>query len=156
MKTKDIPIFRQKVLDVLPITQAEVGKILGIGSRDVSKLVIPMTKEHLIRRTKVDNTFLLEKNGSDIDKNVIEENKRFEVLLSNGKFSPCCSCDLECDPIHCQKLTEWIMGIGKDYEKDSQSKGDSQSNDFQSKDGSQPSDHDKKADKKADKKTDKK
>lgn len=134
MKVKDIPVFRQKVLDALPITQAEVSKILGIGSRDVSRLIIPMMKEHLIKRTKVDNTFLLEKNGSEADENVVKKKRGFEVLLADGKFSPCCNCDLECDPIHCQKLTEWIMCIEKDYKDDPRS----------SKDGSQSSDLDKK------------
>lgn len=109
MKVKDIPIFKQKVLDAIPVTQAEVGKLLGIDRRDTSRLIVAMLKEHIIRRTKTDNTFLLEKNGN----NVCEKKKDLGVLLSGGKFSPCCGCELECDPEHCQKLTEWLMGDHK-------------------------------------------
>lgn len=106
MKVKDIPIFKQKILDAIPITQAEVSKMLGIDHRDTSKLIGAMLKEHIIKRTKADRTFLIEKNGSDIR----EKKKGFEMLLSGGKFSPCCGCDLVCDPELCQKLTEWLMG----------------------------------------------
>lgn len=105
MKVKDIPILKQKVLDAIPITQAEVAKMLGIDRRDTSRLIVAMLKEHIIKRTKADNTFLLEKNGSS----VCEKKKSFEALLSGEKFSPCCGCELECDPGQCQKLTEWIM-----------------------------------------------
>ncbi len=105
MKVKDIPILKQKVLDAIPITQAEVAKMLGIDRRDASRLIVAMLKDHIIKRTKTDNTFLLEKNGS----NVHEKKNSFEALLSGDKFSPCCGCELECDPGQCQKLTEWIM-----------------------------------------------
>lgn len=106
MKVKDIPILKQKVLDAMPITQAEVAKILGIDRRDTSRLIVAMLKDHTIKRTKATNTFLLEKNGSD----VIEKKKDLVALLSGEKFSPCCGCELECDPGQCQKLTEWLMG----------------------------------------------
>ncbi len=104
MKIKDIPIFKQKVLDVIPITQAEVTKMLGIDSRDTSRLIAAMLKEHIIKRTKSDNTFLLLKNGSDVQKE-----KDFGALLSGEKFSPCCGCELECDPGNCEKLNEWLI-----------------------------------------------
>ncbi len=104
MKIKDIPIFRQKVLDALPITQAEVSKMLGIDHRATSKLIAAMLKEHSIKRIKTDRTFLIEKNGSDV-----HEKKCFDALLSGGKFSPCCGCELECDPGCCEKLIEWII-----------------------------------------------
>ena len=106
MKVKDIPIFKQKVLCALPITQAEVSKMLGIDHRDTSKLIGVMLKDHIIKRTRADRTFLLEKNGSDIQEKKID----FNVLLSGDKFSPCCGCDLDCDPVNCNKLTVWIMG----------------------------------------------
>lgn len=105
MKVKDIPIFKQKVLDAIPITQVEVGKMLGIGHRDTSKLIGVMLKEHIIKKTRSDRTFLIEKNGSDVDKK-----KDFGVLLSGEKFSPCCGCELECDPVQCKKLVEWLIG----------------------------------------------
>lgn len=104
MKVKDIPIFKQKVLDAIPITQAEITKMLGIDRRDTSRLIVAMLKEHIIKRTKADSTFLLEKNGSNVC-----DKKDFRSLLSGDKFSPCCGCELECDPRHCHKLTEWLM-----------------------------------------------
>jgi hypothetical protein len=65
MKTKDLPVLKQKVLDILPITQAEMWKTLGIPNRDGSTLVTLMLKENLIRRTKQDKSFLLERiNGN--------------------------------------------------------------------------------------------
>lgn|SRR3990167_1259326 len=109
MKVKDIPILKQRVLDAMPITQAEVAKMLGIDRRDTSRLIAVMLKEHIIKRTKADNTFLLEKNGSDVR----EKKKDLGALLSGEKFSPCCGCELVCDPAHCQKLTEWVMGYIK-------------------------------------------
>lgn len=117
MKVKDIPVFRQKVLESLPIMQSDVSKLLGIDHRDTSKLIGAMLKDHLIKRTKADKTFLIEKNGSEDEK---KHEKDFGALLSNGKFSPCCGCALECDPIHCQKLTEWINEYIK--EKDMKNK----------------------------------
>jgi hypothetical protein len=108
MKVKDIPIFRQKVLDALPITQAAVSKMLGIDHRDTSKLIGIMLKEHIINRTKVDRTFLINKNGSDNDGGSKEKKKDFGALLSGGKFSPCSGCESDCDPGNCQRLMEWI------------------------------------------------
>lgn len=109
MKTKDIPIFRQKVLDALPITQADVSKMLGIDHRDASKLIGIMLKEHVINRTKVDRTFLINKDGSGDDEGKKEKKKDFGGLLSEGKFSPCCGCESNCDPGNCQRLMEWII-----------------------------------------------
>lgn len=114
MKVKDIPIFKQRVLDTVPITQADVSKILGIDHRDTSKLIKKMLEEHIIKRTKINNTFLLEKNGSEVKENKI----CFDALLSGEKFSPCCGCELECDSRYCPKLTEWVVGdIKKDDKK---------------------------------------
>lgn len=110
MKVKDIPIFRQRILDALPIVQAEIGKMLGIDHRDVSKLINAMVEEHLVQKTKADRTFLIEKYKG----NGHEKKKDFSVLLANEKFSPCCGCDLECDPAHCPKLDEWIKGCIKE------------------------------------------
>jgi DNA-binding Lrp family transcriptional regulator len=121
MKVKDIPIFKQKVLDAMPITQAEVSKILRIDHRDTSRLIKAMLEEHIIKRTKANNTFLLEKNGSDVKAKKV----CFDVLLSGGKFSPCCNCELECDPGDCRKLTEWLIeGVNKEDKKGSTSNDD--------------------------------
>lgn len=106
MKVKDVPILKQRVLDMLPITQSDMWKKLGINHRDGSQLIGIMMKENLIKRTKADRTYLLE-NANGHEKK--EKKADLNVLLSKGKFSPCCGCDLECDPGHCQKLTEWIM-----------------------------------------------
>lgn len=107
MKVKDIAIFKQKVLDAIPITQAEVGKMLGIDHRDTSKLIGIMLKEHIIKKSKSDRTFLIEKNGNGMDG--LDKNKDFGTLLSGEKFSPCCGCELECDPARCKKLEEWLI-----------------------------------------------
>lgn len=106
MKTKDIPIFKQKVLDMLPVTQAEVWKKLKIDSRSGSELINMMLKESLIERTRHDKTFMIErKNGSGPKKT----KKDCSALLSkNGKFSPCCGCIIDCDPVKCVLLSEWL------------------------------------------------
>lgn len=109
MKLQDVPTFKQKVLDMLPVTQAEVWKNLGIGHRDGSSLIGLMVKESLIKKTKQDNTFLLEKiggNGHDKEK----KKKDYSVLLSkSGKFTPCSGCELNCVPTTCEKLTAWLL-----------------------------------------------
>lgn len=105
MRVKDIPILKQKVLDAIPATQAEITKMLGINRRDTSRLIAVMLKEHIIKRTKADSTFLLEKNGSDMQ----EKKRDFNALLSGDKFAPCCGCEIDCNPIHCSKLTVWLM-----------------------------------------------
>ncbi len=110
MKVKDIPILKQKVLEILPITQAEITKILGIDHRDVSKLIGEMIKEHIIKKKRVDRTYLLELNGH-------EEEKDFTLLLCGDKFTPCAGCSEDCDPTLCQKLTDWITGDNKKEEK---------------------------------------
>lgn len=108
MKVKDIPIFKQKTLDMLPITQAEVWKKLGINSRDGSELISIMLEEHLIKRTKQYNTFLVERlNG---DRKAEKKKKSFLVLFSkNGKFSPCCGCLLDCNALTCKRLHNWLI-----------------------------------------------
>ena len=107
MKVKEIPVLKQRVLDILPITQAEMWKVLGINHRDGSQLVGIMVKENLIKKTKADKTYLLESiNGHE---NIKKKKADFNALLSKDKFSPCCGCELECDPGECRKLTDWIM-----------------------------------------------
>lgn len=104
-KKRDASLVKQKIFDILPITQSDMWKKLGIGRRYGSKLVDAMLKDGLINRTKVDNTFLLEKAGEIAHK----KEKDFSVLLSNqSKFSPCCGCMIECDPGTCNMLTEWL------------------------------------------------
>lgn len=109
MKTKDIPIFEKRVLDMLPITQAEVWKQLKIGSRNGSGLIKVMLEHKLVKRTKISGgTYLIEKlNGSEHKKEI-----KFDILLSKcgTMFSPCCGCNMICDPEKCVSLTEWILG----------------------------------------------
>lgn len=96
---------KQKILDMLPITQPDMWKKLGINRRSGSRLVNAMLEEGLIKRTKVDNIFLLEKAGEVSHK----KEKDFSALLSNNRFSPCCGCMIECDPRTCNMLTEWLI-----------------------------------------------
>lgn len=112
MKSKDLPFLKQKVLDSLPITQVEVTKMLGIDHRYVSQIIGIMVKENLIKKTKADRTFLLEKYGSNGHEK--KKKKDFKILLINDKFSPCCACEIDCKPEYCQKLDEWIKGCLKE------------------------------------------
>lgn len=70
MKVKDIPILKKKVLDILPITQAEVWKKLGIDSSEGSELIRTMLAENLIKRTKEGGTYLIESPNGDRTKDV--------------------------------------------------------------------------------------
>lgn len=109
MKVKDIPILRQRVLDMLPVTQSEVWKKLGINSRDGSEIISIMLGENLIRRTKQDKTFFIERLNGDGNGN-LKKKKDFSALLSNGKFSPCCGCcQTKCDATACELLTKWLI-----------------------------------------------
>lgn len=104
MKIKDIPGLREEVLKMLPITQTEMWKTLGIGHRDGAELIGIMVKENLIKRTKIKNTFLLESaNGK-------KPKISFSILLSASRFSPCYGCEKECMPASCMQLTEWVIG----------------------------------------------
>lgn len=97
--------IKQKILDILPITQPEMWKKLGLNRRKGSRLVNTMLNEGLIKRTKVDNIFLLE-NANEVSH---KKEKDFSALLSNSKFSPCCGCMIECDPGTCNMLTVWLI-----------------------------------------------
>lgn len=106
MKTKDIPSLEKQVLGMLPITQAEVWKCLGIGNRDGSSLVNLMLGENLIKKTRFKKTFILERKNGDTENN---KYSRYSCLLSyDGNFSPCCGCVRECNPRKCNSLTEWL------------------------------------------------
>lgn len=109
MKIKDIPRLKQQVMSILPITQAEMWKALGINSKDGSELIGYMLNERLIKRTIIkigsSRTFLLESaNGTGHAKKT-----DFSVLLSGGKFSPCCGCEKDCVPAGCMQLAQWVI-----------------------------------------------
>ena len=109
MKIKDIPRLKQQVMSILPITQAEMWKALGINSKDGSELIGYMLNERLIKRTiiKIEGkrTFLLEhRNGNGHSKQT-----DYSVLLSGNKFSPCSRCEKECVPANCNQLAKWIV-----------------------------------------------
>lgn len=111
MKTKDVPVFKQKVLDMLPITQAEIWKTLRIGQRDASDLISIMIDENLIKKRRLNRTFMLERmNGSGKKKMGNKKKIGFAVLLSNDdQFSPCCNCRLDCEPSTCILLDKWLI-----------------------------------------------
>ncbi len=109
MKIKDIPRLKQQVMSILPITQAEMWKALGINSKDGSELIGYMLKDKLINRTIINiegkRTFLLErKNGNGHSKWT-----DCSALLSGDKFSPCAGCKKDCVPSYCEQLTEWVI-----------------------------------------------
>ncbi len=110
MKIKDIPRLKEHVMSMLPVTQADVWKPLGLNSQDGSELIKFMLYDKLIKRTRVKiegkETFLLERaNGNGSAKKI-----DFTVLLSGNKFSPCCGCEEYCLPANCMKLTAWVAG----------------------------------------------
>ena len=107
----DDPVIKQKVLDMLPAIQSDIWKNLEIDRRSGSRMIGKMVKEGLVKRTKSDNTFLIEKlDGDGKDKEVKDEKSKYSFLLSNsGKFSPCCNCERECNPTICTLLTEWLL-----------------------------------------------
>jgi hypothetical protein len=105
LKLKEVPELKQRVLDMLPITQAEVWKNLGINHRDGSELISIMLKENLVKKTRKDKTYLIERDGHEKQKKEIN----FSILLSTkGKFAPCCGCELICDATICKLLEEWL------------------------------------------------
>ena len=104
MKIKDIPELKERVMTMLPATQTDIWKTLGIGHRDGGMLISIMTQENLIKRTKIKKTFLLEiVNGNGHFKKT-----DYSVLLSGAKFSPCSGCEKDCLPAYCIQLTEWV------------------------------------------------
>lgn len=109
MKLKDIPRLKQQVISMLPVTQAEMWKALGISSKDGSELTGYLLADKLIKRTKIkiDSkwTFLLE----SANENGHSEKIGFSVFLSGDKFSPCCGCEKDCVPADCLQLEEWII-----------------------------------------------
>jgi hypothetical protein len=95
---------------MLPVTQAEMWKALGISSKDGSELIGYLLNEKIVKRTaiKIDGkrTFLLESaNGNGHAKRI-----DYSALLASGKFSPCCGCGTECVPADCMRLIEWLVG----------------------------------------------
>lgn len=114
MKTKDIPMLKEKILGILPITQAEIWKNLGIKRRDVSSLINVMVDDGLVKKTKVGGTFLVESlnGGNRRKKHKIDKKKGLSLLLSKSKkFSPCTGCAIDCDPPRCYALDKWIKDI---------------------------------------------
>lgn len=102
-KMKNIHVLEQKVLDMLPIKQADMWKNLGINNQDGSALTRIMLDENLIKRTKLNRTFLLERKFKC-------DNKRKNPLLlsEKGNFSPCVGCKRSCEPPKCDLLAEWL------------------------------------------------
>ncbi len=96
---------------MLPVSQAEMWKALGISSKEGSELIGYLLGDKLIRRTRIKTdgkwTFLLESaNGNGHAKKT-----GFFVLLSGDRFSPCCGCEKDCVPKSCMQLAEWVISI---------------------------------------------
>ncbi len=94
---------------MLPVSQAEMWKVLGISSKDGSEHIGYLLNEKIVKRTtiKIDGkrTFLLESaNGNGHAKRI-----GYSVLLSGDKFSPCCGCVEDCVPANCRQLAEWVI-----------------------------------------------
>ncbi len=109
MKIKDIPRLTEQVFGMIPVTQTEKRKALGLSSQDSSELIGYLLNEKLIKRTTIkigsSRAFLLESaNGNGHAKRI-----DYSVLLSGEKFSPCCGCFEECVPVDCVRLKEWVI-----------------------------------------------
>ncbi|HWR26653.1 MAG TPA: Lrp/AsnC family transcriptional regulator [candidate division Zixibacteria bacterium] len=94
---------------MLPVSQAEMWKALGISSREGSELIGYLLGDKLIRRTRIKTdgkwTFLLESaNGNGHPKKT-----DYSILLSGDRFSPCCGCEKDCVPASCMQLAEWVI-----------------------------------------------
>jgi hypothetical protein len=85
MKTKDLPIFKQKILDMLPVTQVDMWKKLEIDSREGSHIVDIMLKENLLTRRRLDKSFLLEKLNGNGNGNIDNINKDVDENLKKKK-----------------------------------------------------------------------
>lgn len=103
---KEYEILQKRVLGVLPSVQSEIWKKLNIERRKCSKLMIEMEELCLIKRTKKEGSFMVEKvNGEVIE----VKSRNFSALLStSGKLAPCCGCHEMCNPISCIPMDEWI------------------------------------------------
>lgn len=110
MKIKDILRLQEQVISMLPVSQAEMWKALGISSKEGSELIGYLLGEKLIRRTRIKTdgkwTFLLESANWNGHAKKID----FSALLYGGKFSPCCGCEKDCVPADCMQLNEWLVG----------------------------------------------
>lgn len=120
MKLKDIPILEQRVLAILPISQGEMWKTLGISSQDGADLVEVMLKDKLIKRTQIKESknrqrYMLEHfNGNGKLRHKKKAGNKYAALIHNGQFSPCAGCQVDpCQPHVCAPLDEWVMGTAE-------------------------------------------
>jgi len=109
MKSKDIPVFEKRILEMLPVKQVDVWKTLGISSQDGADIVEIMIKEKLVKRSplKASRTYLIDhynNNGC-----VKPKSNPFGALLSGNQFSPCTGCQAECRPESCRSLGSWVI-----------------------------------------------
>jgi DNA-binding MarR family transcriptional regulator len=95
------------------ILQNELWKIAGIDSRKCSRIVKRLLDKNLItREVAVSNgsrTYLIK----TVEEAAPEKSKKesLQYLISNGLFSVCAGCRLECEPEYCELLTEWIFNL---------------------------------------------
>jgi hypothetical protein len=76
MKAKDMLVLKQKILDMLPINQADIWKRFNIGRWECSDLISAMIKENLVIKTKSGKSFYIESANEDIRRKANEEIKR--------------------------------------------------------------------------------
>lgn len=101
---KNIHSLEQKVLKMLPVKQTDVWKNLGINRRDCSALIGMMINDNLIKRSKLNKTFLLERKNVGSNKG-----EHYKLLSEEGSFSPCTGCRRSCEPPTCDLLIKWLM-----------------------------------------------
>lgn len=106
MKQSDYPRLKNELTSILPIYQTDAWKLMQISHQDMSDIVKLMLSENLIKRmpakTKGRYTYLLEPNHQ-------KKKKDYSSMIAGQIFAPCTGCSIDCSPVHCVKLTQWIL-----------------------------------------------
>jgi Lrp/AsnC family leucine-responsive transcriptional regulator len=92
------------------VFQNELWKLLEIDSRKCSRIVSKLLDDNLITRESAVS------NGARTYHLAVREEKAptYELLMAGDVFSPCAGCRDACQPEICDKLTFWVMNIGKE------------------------------------------
>ncbi len=109
MKKEDTLKLKSTILKMLPSLQSDIWKKTNIERRQCSKLMKALEEEGIIKRTKVKGgTYMIER--IDIKNTKPINQVRFAALLSdNGRFSPCTTCIIDCNPESCKSINNWIL-----------------------------------------------
>jgi DNA-binding MarR family transcriptional regulator len=106
------------ILDIIKsrkdgILQNALWKVAGIDSRKCSRIVKKLLDKNLITRESAvsggSRTYLIKVVEEVVPEKLWEDSRRY--LISNGLFSVCTGCTLECAPEYCEFLTEWIFNL---------------------------------------------